>query len=191
MRVIGSALVPLVMLMAVSSVFAQETGTSVNAPVRQERRPEAVQESVPETQTQPNYKYFSLLDGLPMMMELHHDTEAGTGKPIDVYLLVIEMQVMNSDGAREPIGLQIGNFYTARAMDPQTAWNPNNAADCKTWYGIVQEQIKFRDPKSPTWPYIQLAVAEGARIVETIEDGRVWWSDDINCWGAADRFPPF
>ena len=32
-----------------------------------------------------------ILDGLPMLLALHHDTEVGTNKPVDVYMFVIEM----------------------------------------------------------------------------------------------------
>jgi hypothetical protein len=51
-------------------------------------------------------KYFSILDGTPMNFQLHHDTRKGTNEPIDVYVMVIEMQVVNSDGNPEPVGLQ-------------------------------------------------------------------------------------
>ena len=192
MGVTGSALVPCVMLMAASFVFAQETpGTSANGQLFQERRPEATAESVPEVQKQPSYKYFSLLDGLPMMLELHHDTEVGTGKPIDVYLFPIEMQVLNSDGDLEPEGLIKDNFFTAQPVDPITAVNPHSARDCKIWNGLVLAQVYNRDPTSRTWPYVEFTVAQFARTVQTNEDGTVWWSDDVECWGSQDRFPPF
>jgi len=192
MRVTGSALVAFATLWMTSSAFPQDTqDATADIQVRQERHPDATEASVAETQKQPTYRYFSMLDGVPMALELHHDTEARTGKPIEVYLMVIEKQVMNSDGQREPIGLQFGNYYTAKPMDPQTAWNANNAADCKTWKGLVLNELEHHEPNQPTWSYIQFAVAEGARTIETNEDGPVWWSDDIECWGARDRFPPF
>src|ERR1700674_1693041 len=53
-----------------------------------------------------------ILDGLPMLLALYHDTEVGTNKPVDVYMFVIEMQIMNSDGNLEPVGVQINNYYT-------------------------------------------------------------------------------
>jgi hypothetical protein len=192
MRVIGSALVAFAALWMTSSAFSQDTQeASANNQARQERHPDATETSVAETQKQPTYRYFSLLDGLPMYLELHHDTEVRTGKPIEVYMFVIEKQIMNSDGRREPIGLQILNFYTAKAMDPQTAWNPANAADCKTWNGLILNELEHHESSQPTWPYVQFAVAQGARTIETNEDGQVWWSDDISCWGAQDRFAPF
>jgi hypothetical protein len=104
---------------------------------------------------------------------------------------VIEMQVMNSDGQREPIGLQIFNFYTKFPQDPKHVANPNNAKDCKTWFGMQTEAMKVRDPKSKTWPYLEFAALAHARVIQTNEDGPVWWSDDIECWGSLDRFPPF
>ena len=55
---------------------------------------------------------------MPMLLELHHDTEAGTNKPIDVYMFVIEMQVMNSDGNFEPMGLQIHQLLHGKPARP-------------------------------------------------------------------------
>lgn len=134
---------------------------------------------------------YHILNGLPTLLRLHHDTEVGTNNPVDVYALVIEMQVMNSDGQREPIGLQIFNFYTKFPQDPKHVANPNNAKDCKTWFGMQTEAMKVRDPKSKTWPYLEFAALAHARVIQTNEDGPVWWSDDIECWGSLDRFPPF
>jgi hypothetical protein len=184
-------LVGLVGLLAASLAVAQEHEKEKQ--IRHERRPAAVADataSVP-TQTQPTYEFFSVLDGTPQGLELHHDTEVGTGRAIDVYVFPIELQVLNSDGDLEPEGLIIDNFYTARAVDPRTAPNPNNARDCNTWNTLVLNEIKSRGPNSPTWSYVEFTVAEGARTLQTNEDGRVWWSDDVECWGSRDRFPPF
>jgi len=161
--------------------------------IKTERRPPAQPDpAVSSTSpTQPAYDYFSILDGMPMLMELHHDTEVGTNKPIDVYQFVIELQVMNSDGNLEPEGLQIFNYYTAKAVNPNTAPNPNTARDCKVWSGLVTNEMQHRNPKSPTWSYVEFSVAQGARTIQTNEDGQVWWSDDIQCWASRDRFPPF
>jgi hypothetical protein len=161
--------------------------------IRRERRPAASLDSASQNapQTQPNYDYFSILDGMPMLLELHHDTEVGTNKPVDVYMFVIELQIMNSDGNLEPEGLQIHNYYTAKAVNPNTAPNPHNASDCKTWNMLVLNEMKARNPKAPTWSYVEFTVAQGARVIQTNEDGKVFWSDDIECWGSRDRFPPF
>jgi len=158
-----------------------------------QRRPAATADpnANPAPPKQPNYIYFSILDGTPQGLELHHDTEVSTGKPIDVYVFPIELQVLNSDGNFEPEGLIIDNFYTAKAVSPLTAPNPNNARDCKTWNTLVLNEIKNRNPQSPTWSYVEFTVALGARVIQTNEDGQVWWSDDIECWGSRDRFPPF
>jgi hypothetical protein len=192
MRVMRPALAAAVTLLMASSVFSQNTqNASESGLTFQARHPDASEASaVSDTQKQPTYQYFSMLDGVPKIFELHHDTEARTGKRIDVYLLVIEKQTMNSDGKREPIGLQFGNYYTAEAMDPATAWNPANAADCKTWVGLALAGLEHHESGQP-WPYIQFATAKGARTIETNEDGAVFWSDDIECWGALDRFAPF
>ena len=42
-------------------------------------------------------------------------------------MFVIEMQVMNSDGNLEPIGLQIHNYYTANLLDPWSDVNRHTA----------------------------------------------------------------
>jgi hypothetical protein len=184
--VVKEVLVGLLMMLATSSIFAQ------NKQTRHERRPAALPEApvVPEPK-QPAYDYFSILDGTPMGLSLHHDTEVGTGKPVDVYQFAIELQVLNSDGNFEPEGLIIDNFYTAKAVNPLTAPNPNNARDCKTWNTLVLNEEQKQDPKSPTWSYVEFTVARGARVVQTNEDGQVFWSDDVECWGSRDRFPPF
>jgi hypothetical protein len=181
---------------AITLVFAGMLACSAFGQVKQvrhERRPAALPDaaSAATPQKQPNYEYFSILDGMPILLEIHHDTEVGTGKPIDVYQFVIELQVLNSDGNFEPEGLQIFNFYTANPVDPNTAPNPHNARDCKIWNGLVTKEMAIRPPNAPTWSYIEFTVAQGARTIQTNEDGQVWWSDDIECWGSRDRFPPF
>jgi ankyrin repeat protein len=183
---IRSLSVALSLVMAASAVFAQAKA------IRHERRPAALPESAPASeQKQPTYQYFSILDGMPMGLILHHDTEVGSGKPIDVYMYPIELQVLNSDGNFEPVGLIIDNFYTAKAVDPLTAPNPLNARDCKIWNALVLNAMGNRNPKSPTWSYVEFVVAQGARVIQTNEDGQVFWSDDIECWGSKDRFAPF
>jgi hypothetical protein len=160
--------------------------------VRHERRPAATGAATPTTpMQQPSTEFFTILDGTPKGLWLHHDTEANTGKPIDVYMFAIELQVLNSDGNFEPEGLIIDNFYTAKAVEPTRAFNPHNARDCKIWNEYVLNEIATRNPLDPTWPYVEFTTALGARTVQTNEDGWVWWSDDLECWGSQDRFPPF
>jgi hypothetical protein len=185
-RIFGCTLLALVVIFT-SSLFARETKETK---VRHERRPAATAQP-PASPKQPTYEYFSILDGTPQGLELHHDTEVGTGNLIDVYMFPIELQVLNSDGNFEPEGLIIDNFYTAKAVNPLTAPNPHNARDCKIWNSLVLNEMKGRDQNSPTWSYVEFTVALGARVVQTNEDGAVWWSDDIECWGSRDRFPPF
>ena len=161
---------------------------------RQERRPVNSSANLAraiQPQQQPPYDYFSILDGMPMLLTLHHDTVAGTNQPIDVYQFVIELQVMNSDGNLEPEGLDIFNFYTAKPVSPDTAPNPHTARDCAKWNSIITQEMKTRPPYLQVWPYVEFTVAQGARMIETNEDGLVWWSDDIQCWGSEDRFSPF
>jgi hypothetical protein len=186
MKKVGLLWVGLALLLAVPAVFAQARQ------IRNERRP-AVTAAVTPTAplAQPNYQYFSILDGTPKGLWLHHDTEVGTGKPIDVYVFAIELQVLNSDGNFEPEGLIIDNFYTAKAVEPTRAFNPHNARDCKIWNEYVLNEIATRNLTDPTWPYVEFTSALGARTVQTNEDGQVWWSDDIECWGSQDRFAPF
>jgi hypothetical protein len=161
------------------------------AQVTQQRRPELTAEASAPNAAKPSDRYFSILNGLPILFEVHHDTEAGTNKPVDVFLFVIEMQVMNSDGNLEPVGLQIFNFFTAHPQDAANDVNPHNARDCRIWNTLVTHAIRHRDPNSTTWPYVQFIAAQGARVLQTNEDGPVYWSDDIECWGSMDRFPPF
>lgn len=173
--------------------FATATSTlAQQGQSREERRPVSNAEAAsPDSPKAPDYIYFSIMDGTPKGMELHHDTLVGSGTPIDVVKYSIELQVLNSDGNLEPEGLIISHFYTAKAVQPQKAPNPHNAKDCATWNSLVLNEIKNRPPNSPTWSYVEFTVAQGARILQTNEDGAVYWSDDIECWGSRDRFPPF
>jgi hypothetical protein len=182
-----AVLVLLVGILAVLPTFAQ------SQKLKQERRPplSAAAKTQATPPPAPDGFYWSILNGLPVLLALHHDTEVGTGKPIDVYQLVIEMQIMNSDGNLEPVGLQIFNFYTAKAQDPLNAINPHTARDCKIWANLTLGELRNRKKTSPVWPYLQFRTAKGARMVQTNEDGPVWWSDDVECWGTRDRFPPF
>ena len=174
-------------MLAISPIFGQ------TKQVQQQRRPAA---NAPASDVAP-YKAQDgsgasyILDGLPLLLELHHDTEVGTNKPVDVYMFVIEMQIMNSDGNLEPIGLQIHNYYTRWSQDLKTVFNPHNARDCKIWNGLQTRAMRNRNPKIKTWPYVELVTAVDARVLQTNEDGAVWWSDDIECWGSTDRFSPF
>jgi hypothetical protein len=175
-----------------TTAFAQskKIRTDRNPPAFPDLSQPSAESSAPPP-AQPTYEYFSILDGLPMSLALHHDTEVGTNNPIDVYVMVIELQVMNSDGDLEPEGLDIFNFYTAKPQNPDTAPNPHNAKDCRTWNKLINQELQGRGPNSPTWPYIEFTVAAGARRIQTNEDGQVFWSDDVECWGSRDRFPPF
>jgi hypothetical protein len=179
--------------LSLASLSVASLASAQATQIRHERRPAVTSEANANAapQTQPTYQFFSILDGTPKGLVLHHDTEVGTGKPVDVYMFPIELQVLNSDGNLEPVGLIIDNFYTAKAVSPLTAPNPNNARDCKIWNSLVLNEIKNRAPNSPTWSYIEFTVAQGARVIQTNEDGQVFWSDDIECWGSRDRFPPF
>lgn len=180
-----SVVLSIVLVGLLSSTFAQEKKQP------ETRHPAINAEASPRTAPKPDGDFFSIANGLPMLLELHHDTEVGTGNPIDVYMFVIEMQVMNSDGNFEPVGLQIHHYYTAKAVDPNHAFNPHNARDCKVWNSIINYELSRHTSKSVTWPYVQFITAQGARVIQTNEDGAVWWSDDIECWGSKDRFPPF
>ncbi len=159
------------------------------------RRPPAVAEAGTDT-AQPKPQDDSgasyILDGMPVFLALHHDTEVGTNKPVDVYMMVIEMQIMNSDGNLEPVGLQIHNYYTRYVQDLRNALNRYDARDCRTWFYLQNHALKKRKSAAKgTWLYIEMVTAVGARVIQTNEDGQVWWSDDVQCWGSSDRFPPF
>jgi hypothetical protein len=181
-------LLVLVGVLATSPIFAQDN-------LRQtQRRPTANAQATTDkapSKMSGGVSSFNILNGLPRHLVLHHDTEVGTNKPVDVYLFVIEMQVMNSDGSAEPVGLWVYNYYAAHAQDPRNAINPHNARDCKIWFGLQTNALKNHNPKTKTWPYVEFVTDMNARVLQTNEDGAVWWSDDIECWGSTDRFPPF
>jgi hypothetical protein len=174
-------------ILLVASAFGQGKA------LQTKRRPAAdtpASDKAPSKPSDGSGSYY-ILDGLPTLLSVHHDTEVGTNKPVDVYVFVIELQIMNSDGDLEPEGLQIFNFYTKYPRDAKNDINPHNALDCKKWAKLQTEAIQNRNPKDKTWPYVEFVTAVGARVLQTNEDGAVWWSDDVECWGASDRFSPF
>jgi len=134
-------------------------------------------------------EYFSILDGTPVSFQVHHDTRADTNEAIDVYMIVIELQIMNSDGDAEPVGLRLFNYITANPQDPGS--NSHNARDCKIWYLAVQASAPEYDGNTKVYPYLEFITKKGARTVQTNEDGAVLFSDDVICWKSGDRFPPF
>jgi hypothetical protein len=183
----GWALWLMVGVLAAVPAFGQKKA------MRTERRPAAdtpASDKAPVKAQDGTGSYY-ILDGLPVLLTIHHDTEVGTNKPVDVYAFVIELQVMNSDGDLEPEGLQIFNFYTKFPRDARNDVNPHNARDCKIWDKLQTEALQNRNPKDKTWPYVEFVTAVGARVLQTNEDGAVWYSDDVECWGASDRFSPF
>jgi hypothetical protein len=96
-----SVLILLVGILVASSVFAR------SRTLQQQRRPPLTAAAMPQATPPPapTGDFWSILNGIPMLLAVHHDTEVGTGRPLDVYQLVIEMQIMNSDGNFEPVGL--------------------------------------------------------------------------------------
>lgn len=187
----GTSRVSRAVIAVVMGLLTASSAAAQGEKIRHERRPAATKTATASPQTQPTYEYFSILDGSPQGLSLHHDTEVGTGDPVDVYVFPIELQVLNSDGDLEPEGLIIDNFYTAKPQSPLTTPNPESARDCKIWNGIVLNEIANQPVPSNTWSYVEFTVAQGARLLQTNEDGAVYWSDDIECWGSRDRFPPF
>src|ERR1700693_3729698 len=149
-------------MLAISPIFGQ------TKQVQQQRRPAA---NAPASDVAP-YKAQDgsgasyILDGLPMLLALHHDTEVGTNKPVDVYMFVIEMQIMNSDGDLEPIGLQIHNYFTKWPQDIRNDTTRHNARDCKIWAGLQTRAMKNRNPKIKTWPYVELVTNAEPRVLQ-------------------------
>ena len=180
-------LLVMVGMLAASPVFGQ------SKQIRTQRRPaaNAPASNVAPYKAQDGSGASYILDGLPVLLTLHHDTEVGTNKPVDVWQFVIELQIMNSDGNLEPVGLQFFNYYTRYPRDAVNDINPHNAHDCERWARLQTTALQNRNPKLKTWPYVEFVTAVGARVLQTNEDGAVWWSDDIECWGSSDRFPPF
>ena len=179
------SLVVMLGILAALPVFGQVKQAQVS------RRPAA---DAPARTSSPNVDGvgpYNILNGLPLLIELHHDTEVGTNKPVDVYMFVIEMQIMNSDGDLEPIGLQIHNYFTKWPQDIRNDINRHNARDCKIWAGVQTRAMRNRNPKINTWQYVELVTNAEPRVLQTNEDGAVFYSDDIECWGSVDRFSPF
>jgi len=117
------------------------------------RRPAKVDEGAPPPA--PDTQYYSILTGQPKGLVQHHDHKKGTNKPLIVDVLTLEVQVMNSDGYFEPIGLQILNFYTAKPQDAENDIYPFGAHDCRIWAYKVAEEENLPQPVMGTWSYGQ------------------------------------
>jgi hypothetical protein len=174
-------------------IFAASLAFAQGSDIKTLRRPPADAQARTQRPNTGGQGPWWILDGMPMLYARHHDTEVGTNKPVDVDELVIEMQVMNSDGNLEPIGLQIHNFFTAHPQDAKNDFNTHNGRDCHDWSELMTNALrkKKNHPNGRTWPYIEFIVETDARMLQTNEDGAVFYADDIECWGAMDRFPPF
>jgi hypothetical protein len=182
-KVVSSAVLSFVVF-AASAAFAQ------NKPSQELRRP-AAGSNAQQSQPQDSDGSVFFQNGLPMLFKVHHDTEVDTGRAVDVDELVVELQVMNSDGNPEPVGLQIHDYFTAQAQDPKNAFNKHTAHDCHTWNNLIVQALRDHKKIDKTWPYLEFIITNPARTIQTNEHGRVFWSDDIQCWGSMDRFPPF
>ena len=82
------------------------------------------------------------------------------------------------------------DFYTAKPQDAENDIYPFGAHDCRIWAYRVAEEENLPQPVMGTWSYGKLIVKENAVLSK--RSGRPgWWSDDVECWGVRDRFPPF
>src|SRR5262249_37925758 len=151
---------------AASAAFAQVK------PSQELRRPSAVDTQKAQPQDDDGSVFFQ--NGLPMLFKVHHDTEVGTGRAVDVDEFVIELQVMNSDGNPEPVGLQIHDYFTAQAQDPKNAFNKHTAHDCHIWNNLIVKALRDHKRSDKTWPYVEFIMTNPARTIQTNEHGRVF-----------------
>jgi hypothetical protein len=85
--------------------------------------------------------------------------------------MVIELQVMNSDGNPEPEGLQLWKYITAKPQDHKH--KNDDARDCRIWYQAVRASAPENDGKTKVYPYLEFIIKKDARTVQTKEDGAV------------------
>ena len=113
------------------------------------------------------------------------DEIAGTyaGKPIIMVRIAASYHQMNlPPQTAQPIGLR--TFFYFLKAGPH-----GNAARCETWVKKVKMDEAAWTKASPTFPYLEINIAQGAKPI-TINGIAVYRDPDVQCWEALDLGAP-
>ena len=110
---------------------------------------------------------------------------AGTyaGKPVIMVRISADYHQMNlPPQTAQPIGLRRFFYFLKNGTK-------GNAARCETWIRKVKKDEAAWTKASPTFPYLEINIAQGAKPV-TINGIGAYRDADVQCWEAQDLGPP-
>jgi hypothetical protein len=113
------------------------------------------------------------------------DEIAGTfnGKPVIMVRISADYHQMNlPPQTAQPIGLRRFFYFLKNGTK-------GNAARCETWVKKVKTDEAAWTKASPTFPYLEINIAQGAKPV-TINGIGVYRDADVQCWEAQDLGAP-
>ena len=104
------------------------------------------------------------------------------GKPVTIVRITAYFHQMDlPPGSAQPVGLEYFKFFI---KDPN-----GNMAHCERWIGRIQADEAAWSKSKPTFPYLEINIAEGAKPV-TVNGMQAFRGTDVRCWEAMDFGPP-
>jgi hypothetical protein len=104
------------------------------------------------------------------------------GKPVTVVRITAYFHQMDlPPRSAQPIGLEEFKFFI---KDPN-----GNMAKCEKWVQKVQADEAAWSQAKPTFPYLEINIAEGAKPV-TVNGLATYRGFDVRCWEVMDFGPP-
>jgi hypothetical protein len=118
--------------------------------------------------------------GRPESFELHRTLY---GKPVTIVQIRVSYHQMNLPPlTAQPIGFR-KYYYVLKGK------RALNAARCEKWVEKVQKDEAAYTKASPTFPYFEINLAQGAKPL-TVGGLDVFKEADVQCWEALDLGPP-
>ncbi len=104
------------------------------------------------------------------------------GKPVTIVRITAYFHQMDLPaGSVQPIGLEEFKFFI---KDPN-----GNMARCEKWVTKVRADEAAWSKTKPTFPYLEINIAQGAKPV-TVNGLAAYRGFDVRCWEAMDFGPP-
>jgi len=104
------------------------------------------------------------------------------GKPVTIVRITAYLHQMNlPPGSAQPTGLEEFKFFIKDAQ--------GKMARCEKWVQKVQADEAAWTKAKPTFPYLEINIAEGAKPV-TVRGMAVYRGFDAGCWETMDFGPP-
>jgi hypothetical protein len=104
------------------------------------------------------------------------------GKPVTIVRITAYYHQMDlPPGSAQPIGLEEFKFFIKDTK--------GNMARCEKWIQKVQADEAAWGKAKPTFPYLEINIADGAKPV-TVKGMTVYRGFDARCWETEDFGPP-